>query len=129
MKTLVLILVLTNNFFNFSALAYESPSAYYNPNGKLYRYECGENLALTINYSINKANISFKGNVLSRCENRDVVVKGEMLDYGEGRATVSCHGGEVELLNDYDELVLRPSTKIQKIYQSMKEYEYFCEEI
>lgn len=129
MKTLVLILVLTNIFFNFSALAYESPSAYHNPNGKLYRYECGENLTLTINYSINKANISFKGNVLSRCENRDVVVKGEMLDYGEGRATVSCHGGEVELLNDYDELVLRPSTKIQKIYQSMKEYEYFCEEI
>lgn len=114
---------------SLSAHAHQAASAYHNPDGKLYKYQCGEDLTITINYTINKANIAYKGDVLTRCENRDVIVKGEVFDYGEGQSTIRCRGGEVELHNDYDELVLRPSLKIQKIYRSLKDYEYFCEEI
>lgn len=112
-----------------SVHAKRGASAYHNPDGKIHYYECEEDLMVAVNYTINKANISYKGDVLTRCENRDVIVKGEVHDYGEGQTVIRCRGGEVDLDNDYDELVLRPSPQIQKIYKSMKEFEYFCEEV
>lgn|GEM_PF-3687987 len=129
MKISNIVLVLLGALLTYSIQGRNSPSAYNNPNGKIHQYKCGENLSLSINYTINKANLSYKGDVLTRCENRDMGIQGEMLSYGEGQATIRCRGGDVVLHNDYDELVLRPSQKIQKIYKSMDEYEFFCEEI
>ncbi len=129
MKSFKCISIAFITVLSFSGTAAPGASAYYNPDGKIYKYECGEHFTLSVNYSINKVNIAYKGDVLTRCENRDAVIEGEMLDYGEGQATIRCRGGDVVLHNDYDELVLRPSIKIQKIYKSMSEYEYFCEEV
>lgn len=129
MKKLIRLSLLSVFVLSLPARAHQAASAYHNPNGKLYRYQCGEELTLTINYTINKANIAYKGSVLTRCENRDVIVQGEVFDYSEGQSSISCRGGDVELHNDYNELVLRPSSQIQKIYKSLKDYEYFCEKI
>ena len=129
MKKITILSALTCFFISVSAHSKQAASAYHNPDGKLHVYECGDDLTVTVNYTIKKANIAYKGDVLTRCENRDVVVEGEVFDYGEGQTTIRCRGGEVDLDNDYDELVLRPSSQIQKIYKSLKEYEYFCEEL
>lgn len=129
MKLLIASSLIISITSSVSVLARTGASAYHDPEGQLYHYECEGDFTISINYTINKSNIAYKGDVLSRCENRDTTIQGEMLDYGEGKAVIKCRGGEVFLANDYDELVFRPSPKMQRTYKSMKDYEYFCEEI